>query len=193
MRPLLLDSAIAHRLLPIAADRHQALQQLVLGRVELFVVELTCRPGVLELEQAGPDCRLVGHLQLGLLLDPLGQPHGAADGGERERQETGYQTHYAPPMSRFPSAKLYGGSGPTKRTSIRAPTSSTKLRTRLPNAPWSARGTRNDRSNADSAADGFSTHAACAAGSSTASACCVSASRLRAISPATISPRRMRS
>src|SRR5256885_95872 len=80
-------------LLRIAADRHEAIDQRVLGLGHLFLAELAALARGLELEQGLVQPRLVGHLLVGLLLEALREPDRAADRSERQGEEAGDQAH----------------------------------------------------------------------------------------------------
>src|SRR3954468_18285043 len=110
--PLSFD-AIRCRLLPVTANLDQTCKQLVLCRVEFRFVVVARLAGRFEVEQLRAQPGVVVGVELRLLLDPFGEPDGAADGRQRECEQAADQAHWVSPEFSCASAKLYGGSGPT--------------------------------------------------------------------------------
>src|SRR3954451_10405886 len=77
--PLRFAAAISARLQP--------LQQLVLEALELGLGELAAVERRLQARELGAHLRRLVEVSLGLVLDLLGDPHRAANGRERERQQ----------------------------------------------------------------------------------------------------------
>src|SRR4051794_20605092 len=98
---------------PLTARGNQALQQEILCRRRLRLVQFAGFARGVDFEQLGTDSALVVELALRLLESPFRDPDGAAHGGERECEERGDQSHVRAPATAPSPVKLYGGSGPT--------------------------------------------------------------------------------
>src|SRR6185437_226998 len=142
-RPLSSELAIA-LLSADAAKRHQLVDELIFRLFDLFVTEVAGLARQLELLERGEDRRLVELIHLlSLLLNDLRQPDRPAYGGQWKREQAGDQAHVRSSAPSSESAKLNGGTGPTKRMSIRSPSSSLTRATPAPNASMPSRATRN--------------------------------------------------
>src|SRR5688572_29540689 len=186
---LLFESAMGP-ICPHFPSSNQALEQLVLRLRGLFLADLTGLARRFDLHELRADHVLVVELRLGLLLDALGEPDGAAHRRERKRQKAGDQAHV--PTASCSSVKLYGGSGPMYRTRMRPSTSSASRATASLNSSTRERSTRKAALTAASGVPGGSRRAATASGSSLPITMAVSPSRHRSTSPATRSPSSIR-
>ena len=96
---------------PPSASGNQACDELVLDRSGLLVTDLAGLARRFDLHQACADRALVVVLGLRLGEQLLGDPDGAADRRQREREQARDQAHAGAPTACSP-VKLYGGSGP---------------------------------------------------------------------------------
>src|SRR4051812_44263363 len=113
--------------LPARGPPVQQLQEGLLLRRELDLVDLAQVVRELRLRHAPADLLRIAQLELGGLGDPLGQPHHAADRRERQQHQLLHEAHR---RTRFrdgcssASTKEYGGIGPLTRASSRPSDSS---------------------------------------------------------------------
>src|SRR4051794_26356801 len=141
---------------------HHPLDQRVLGLQRLVLADLAGFARGLDVEELRADGALVVVVVLGLLEHALGDPHGAAHGSERKREESADQPHADAPSG----VKLYAGSGPIARSEIRSPSSVASVAAAAANASIPSRATRNATLTAPSSPDTLSARLATASGSS---------------------------
>src|SRR5689334_14904336 len=84
---------LAAPLLVAISIRLQAFEQLVLEALEVLRRQLAAVEGDLQPRQLGPHLRGLVERLCGLVLDLLGDPHHAAHRRQRQRQQSGDQTH----------------------------------------------------------------------------------------------------
>src|SRR5215217_6027985 len=141
---------------PLTASGNQPLQEDDLRLGGRRLVDLAGLARRVDLHQLRTDRALVVVLGLGLLVDALGDPDGAADRRQREQEKTADQAHARFPASVTSPVKLYGGSGPTYRSRMRPATSRPSAVTAWLNSSMRVASTRKAALTALSIVDGGS-------------------------------------
>src|ERR1700757_2387858 len=179
-----------HLLAALLRDR-QPLQQLVLAPPPFLIADESVLGFHLQLQQLAADPVLVVELSLNLIGDLLGDPGDAADGSQRQREQSGEQSHrHTPAVAR--RTNECGGSGPVYLKRSRPACAPPIWSTRSSNSAIRSRSTRKDALSAIRSWPGSPDSTASASGASSPRIVSASVWRDRSTAAATRSPSSIR-